>query len=196
MEVIKNHPENVDAHWWLGTKLQAEHDYRKALEEFSACISLDSSYNLGYPYRDRANCKNNLRNDTGAVADMSSAIRLNPTERYFYLDRGAYLSNLNKKEAALEDFNKALEIWDQFAEARIEKAKVLVQMKYYKEAMTEYDKLYFSNGFAHDPNNAWDFYYRGVARYNLNDKEKACSDWAIAAVNCEDAKNEMKTKCK
>ena len=195
-QLIKINPDNVEAHWWLGTKYQAEHNYTEAITEFNKAIELDSSYNLGFPYRDRANCKNNLSDDLGAVMDMDVAIRNNPEERYFYYDRGTYLYNLNKYDMALNDFNKALEIWSKFDEARVWKAKLLVQLKNYKEAIIEYETLNISNDFITNPNNAYDIYYRGLAYFNVNSLDKACTDWKASAPNCEEAKIKLEKYCK
>jgi tetratricopeptide (TPR) repeat protein len=195
-EVIKRDPNNVEAHWWLGTKLQAEQNYLQAINEFDIAIKLDSTYNLGYPYRDRANCKNNLGNDSGAVLDMNAAIRHNPTERYFYVDRGTYLYNLKKYDLALADFNKALEIWDNYFEARVWKAKTLVELKNYKDAIAEYKILNFSDEFINNPNNTYDIYDRGLAKFYTNDKDGACSDWTIIANRSEEAKVLLTTNCK
>lgn len=125
LKVVNTHPENTDAHWLLGQAYEAEHDYLSAIREFDVVIKKDSSFNLGYALRDRAGCKNNLRRDSSAIVDMTAAISFNPTERYFYLDRGIYYNNLQHYKLALGDFNKAIELFPQFTEALEWRSKML-----------------------------------------------------------------------
>lgn len=117
IKVIKIHPDNIDARWLLGQAYEAEHDYVAAIKEFDIVIKMDSSFNLGYALRDRASCKNNIRRDSSAITDITAAINFNPTERYFYFDRGIYFNNLQQYELALNDFNKAIELFPQFEQA-------------------------------------------------------------------------------
>jgi tetratricopeptide (TPR) repeat protein len=196
IKLVSTHPQNAEAHWYLGQIYQQEQDYRQAMHEFDQCIRIDSTFNLGYPYRDRANCWNNLRNDTLAVKDMMEAIKLNPEERYFYVDRGVYLSNIEKNEAALADFSKAVEIFDKFDRARTWKARTLVKLERYEEAMTEYRILDFKEEFVLDPNNSDDIYYRGLAKFKTNDKAGACSDWTKVKANSSAAAKMLEEHCK
>jgi tetratricopeptide (TPR) repeat protein len=187
---IKSNPKNVGAYWTLGTVYQAEGNYEKALEILTIAINLDSAYNLGFPYRDRANCKNNLRNDTGAVNDMNEAIKLNPDERYFYVDRGDFLFNLDKFDLALNDYTKALSIFDKHTPARLGRAKTYIELKRYKEAFDDYTLLTDTSEYS-----AYDFYYRGIAKFQMNDKQNACKDWATVANVCKEAKDSINKHC-
>jgi len=190
-KTLRIDPKNVKAHWILGTLYQREENYQNAIEELTVAVQLAPSYNLGYPYRDRANCKNNLGNDTGAVNDMNEAIKFNPTERYFYIERASYLHNLDKLELALKDYDRALEIWSEFRSARIERAKVLVELKQYKKALKDYNILKDGKDFSD-----YDFYYRGIAKYNMNETGGACKDWQSVANTCKEAKNSLEKYCK
>lgn len=125
IEVIKAHLENIDARWLLGQAYEVEHNYVAAIKEFDIVIKKDSSFNLGYALRDRAGCKNNIRRDSSAIVDMTAAISFNPTERYFYFDRGIYFNNLQQYELALNDFNKAIELFAQFDKAIEWKSKMI-----------------------------------------------------------------------
>jgi tetratricopeptide (TPR) repeat protein len=190
-KILKDNPKDVNAHWQLGIIYQTERNYEMAIEEFTVAIKLDPSYNLGFPYRDRANCKNNLRNDSGAVNDMTNAIMLNPTERYFYVDRGDYLNNLEKYDLALNDYNKALEIFDKHTPARFGRAKTLVILKQYKKALEDYSVLIDTSEYS-----TYDFFYRGVAKFKMNDKVGACEDWQTISNICDEAKDSLSKYCK
>ncbi len=187
---IKADPKNVNAYWTLGSVYQAERNYEKALEILSIAIHLDSSYNLGFPYRDRANCKNNLLNDTGAVNDMNEAIKLNSNERYFYVDRGDYLFNLDKFDLALNDYSKAIAIFDKHTSARLGRAKTYVELKEYKKAWDDYKTLTDTSEYS-----AYDIYYRGIAKFQMNDQVNACKDWAEVANMCQEAKDSLDKHC-
>ncbi len=187
---IKENPKNVSAYWTPGTVYQSEGSYEKALEMLTITIQLNSSYNLGFPYRDRANCKNNLRNDTGAINDMNEAIKLNPNERYFYVDRGDYLFNLDKFDLALSDYSKALSIFNNYTAARLGRAKTYIELNRYREAFDDYKLLTDTSEYS-----AYDFYYRGIAKFQMNHKIDACNDWATVSSVCEEAKDSLNKYC-
>ena len=187
---IKANPKNVGAYWSLGTVYQAERNYEKALEILTIAIYLDSAYNLGFPYRDRANCKNNLGNDTGAVNDMNEAIKLNQDERYFYSDRADYLYNLDKFELALNDYSKALSIFDKHTPARLGRAKTFVILKEFKKAWDDYNLLTDMSEYS-----AYDYYYRGIAKFQMKDEINACKDWAEVANVIPEAKDSLDKHC-
>lgn len=190
LRAIDSNPGNVAAYWTLGKVYQTERNYKEALAFFTKAIHLDSAYNLGFPYRDRANCKNNLHNDTGAVNDMNEAIKLNPEERYFYVDRGDYLYNLDRFDPALRDYSKALSLFDKHTAARLGRAKTYVVLSRYKEAFDDYALLTDTSEYS-----AYDFYYRGIARFYMNDKENACKDWAMVSGVCAPAGDSLKKYC-
>jgi tetratricopeptide (TPR) repeat protein len=187
---IKANPKNVGAYWTLGTVYQAERNYEKAFEILTIAIHLDSAYNIGFPYRDRANCKSNLRNDTGAVNDMNEAIKLNPDERYFYVDRPDYLYNLNKFELALNDYSKALSIFNKHTPARLGRAKTFVVLKEFKKAWDDYNMLTDTSEYS-----AYDYYYRGIAKFQMKDEINACKDWAEVADVIPEAKDSLYKHC-
>lgn len=175
----------------FGQLLQKEHKYSEAINVLTTVINIDPTFSTGYVFRDRANCKNNLLNDTGAVNDMNEAIKLNPNERYFYVDRGDYLYNLNKNELALNDYDKALQIWDKHTPARIGRAKMLVVLGRYQDAIIEYNILADTTDFS-----VYDFYYRGIARFYSHDKEGACKDWNSVSKYCAEAKDSANKYCR
>ena len=187
---IKANQKNVGAYWTLGTVYQDERNYEQALDFLTIAIQLDPSYNLGYPFRDRANCKNNLHNDTGAINDMNAAIKLNPDERYFYVDRGDYLFNLEKFDLALSDYSKALAIFDKHTPARLGRAKTYIELKEFKKAMNDYNILTDTSEYS-----TYDFYYRGIAKFQINDKINACKDWATVSNVCREAKDSLDKHC-
>ena len=58
----------------------------------------------------RGNAKYNLGDHTGAIADFSKAIELDPTDFNSYLNRGYAKYNLGDKAGACLDWNKAGEL--------------------------------------------------------------------------------------
>lgn len=188
---IALNPKSEKLFWRLGNVYQSERKYQQALECYSHTITANSSYNVGYPYRDRANCKNNLGNDTGALNDINRAIELNPEERYFYTDRGDYLCNLERYELALLDYSKALSIFDSHRLARLGRAKTFVKLRMYQEALNDYKVLSDTSNFS-----VYDYYFRGLARFHSRDIEGACEDWSNVAEVCTEAKDSIQKHCR
>jgi tetratricopeptide (TPR) repeat protein len=189
-EELKADSNNVEVLWSLGKLFQSEYNYQKATELFSKAIQIDSFYNYGYLYRDRANCKNNLHNDTGAIKDMDRAIRLDSGNADFYIDRALYLYNVQKLNLALNDYSKALNLYNNSLDARLGRAKIYVQLNKFDQALSDYTKISESKDYS-----AYDYYYRGIARFKTNQTDSACSDWQKAAVTCTEAKDSLNKIC-
>ena len=169
--IIKIYPSNELAHWRLGQKYQQEKEYKKALEEFTTVIELNSNFNLGYPYRDRANCRHNLGDNYGAIEDMHKAIKLNPNERYFFDSRAHYYNGIKEYELAITDYSQALEIFDRFKYARLGRARTYIRLKQYQESLNDFNKISDVSDFSY-----YDYYLRGLAKINCLDTLGACSD--------------------
>lgn len=188
--LVEKTPQSAEAHDRLGMAYYSVGDKKKALNLLSNAIALDSTYKGGFTFMFRAICKNNLGNDTGAVSDMNNAIRINPEERYFYMERADFLYNLDSLDPALRDYTKALSLFDREARARLGRAKVLVCKWEYAAALGEYGRV--SEG---EMTSTEDIYFRGRARFHMKDAAGACADWTSVAGLSENACDSARVHC-
>ncbi|MCX6233489.1 MAG: tetratricopeptide repeat protein [Bacteroidetes bacterium] len=68
-------------------------------------------------YFKRALAKEKLRDWSGAIADYSKAIEINPQNAEAYYNRGVDKGIIDDNRGAIEDFSKAIEIKPNYAEA-------------------------------------------------------------------------------
>ena len=105
-----NKPCNYSAedYFLLGVTFHQQSTYRKAIVNYSKCISLNPKYILAY--RNRGFSKAHLDDHEAAVADYDKAIELNPQDAFAYGNRGVSKARLDDHEAAVADYDKAIEL--------------------------------------------------------------------------------------
>ncbi|MBD2018252.1 serine protease [Microcoleus sp. FACHB-53] len=87
-------------------------DYQKALADYNRAIELNPNYAAAY--NNRGNARSDLLGDyQKALADYNRAIELNPNYATAYYNRGNVRSKLGEKGAAISDFGKAAELYQQ-----------------------------------------------------------------------------------
>ncbi len=175
--------KNYDAYM-----LMQEKKYEAALDILDEAIAADPE--AFFIYQNRAICRLNLQDTTGAISDFSMNIKLEPENT----DSKYALGNIYKKQrdslAAVNLFEQAIEQ----ADADYSQTKLLYMNKFaghyyriheqYEQALKYYEKV--KN---YDPENASVFINSAVCHFNLDSMEAFCNDLEQAfvrggAVNC------------
>ena len=127
--------------------------------------------------------------DKTLFADL---IRKNPEEPVSYNNLGNKEDMVGNHEKAIEYYNKALSINDNYAEAFYNRGLSYYKLKDFDKAHTDFDKAIQIN-----PNFSKAFNNRGTAKYFLNDPKGACNDWRKAlALGYIEAKENIQEFCK
>ena len=103
------------------------------------------------------------------------AVNANPLARQ-YLDQGLDKYDASNFQGAIADFNKAIEINPQYANAYYHRGLAKIRSNDYQGAIDDWSKAIEIN-----PQNADAYINRGIARKLTNDLEGACRDWRKAA---------------
>ena len=110
-----------------------------------------------------------------ALELYDAAIRLNPKNSAFYINRGSVKNSLNNTIGALDDYNKAIELnnpKDAIYLAYSNRALIRMDEGNYIEAIKDCDKSIQIN-----PNNSNSFTIRGDCYSKLNNKERAIANY-------------------
>jgi tetratricopeptide (TPR) repeat protein len=159
----------------LTTNLREKKLYEdKALEDFEIAIKAET------PRADvfeGAGCIYGQRGDYNtAIGCLNKAIQIKPRKGSAYFNRAITLSNLNRNEEAIKDYNMALIYSPENAiEILTNRSNIFLATGQLKEALADLDYL-ISSG-----NKNFLFYYnRAVIRVNLRDIAGAISDYQDA----------------
>jgi uncharacterized caspase-like protein len=99
-----------------------------------------SGRNLSVAYRNRGVFRYDSGDRDGAIADFSSAIKLQSNEAFYHLYRGVALSENGDIDRALADINKAIQLNPKIGMAYIVRGDVLVAKGKYDPAIADFDK--------------------------------------------------------
>ncbi|WP_043997703.1 tetratricopeptide repeat protein, partial [Microcystis aeruginosa] len=155
-----------------GTEREARENYEQALTVINQAISLvpnnPNSYNEKYAVLSELK-----RYDEGLAA-ITQAINLAPRAVWYY-NRGILYYNQQKYDLALSDYNKAIEINPNYAEAYYNRGNLYSDLQKYDLALSDYSKVIDIN-----PNLAQAYNNRGNLYYNLQKYDLALSDYSKA----------------
>lgn len=134
----------------MGHEYIANEAYDAALESFRHSVSVDRRaysgwYGLGKVYQ----CMGKMED---AERHYRIAANINPSNSTLLVCIGVVLERLRNKKGALANFTRALELAPDSALARFKKARVLMHMKYYDDALGDLDIL---RNQAPDEANVW-----------------------------------------
>jgi tetratricopeptide (TPR) repeat protein len=102
-QTLKDEPEAVDVHYYLGEAYRQLGDYEKAIGSYDAAIELDPKFAPNY--LSRALVRVNLNPTADILSDLNKAIELDPLYGEAYLERAIYRFNQQSYEVSLEDMN-------------------------------------------------------------------------------------------
>jgi len=178
--LLYNNAENLNStdpelYFNRGAAYVFTQDFRLAIKDFNRSIEMrpdfpDVYYYRGYCLAEQARYK-------AAIADYDKAILLKPDYPAAYYNRGAAKAELKSYEAGMTDFEKALDMKPDLVNGRINIALSKLGMKKYEEAIVDLTKVIDMR----DENLAKAYYYRGEAKYELDQKEDGCADWRRAS---------------
>ncbi|MBX7206730.1 MAG: TIR domain-containing protein [Verrucomicrobiaceae bacterium] len=169
LSAIKN-PPGAAAACAQARQSYATGDYAKAQEQFSQAIQVESGKASHYAERAAVWCK--LGKPDDAVADLSTAIALEPENTSFYNQRGIVTAfTLAKYAEALADFNKVIGSARPSAVNYHHRGRTLSFLGKHVEALADHEKAIELGG-----KDAVYYCFRGVARRNLGDLAGAMAD--------------------
>jgi tetratricopeptide (TPR) repeat protein len=181
------------AHQQNGEVKKARYDFEKALElhphlataNYNLSLLSDGDSKKGalldaalaenasipYIYAERAYDKMKAGNFTGALYDYNEAIRLDPTEKTYFLNRGLIHEKLLHYTAAYQDYTHALRLDEHFEKAWLNRGNVLMRQQLYEKAIDDY-----TNALLFNRNYGQAFYNRALAYQKTHHLNEACKD--------------------
>lgn len=121
----------------------------------------------------------NEGNLSGAIFNFSLAINIDSKNPSFFYSRAIVKNELYRWKEALKDYNTAIEIAPDFADALINRGGLKDENGDYLGAITDYQKVLALTNV--EIENIQDAYFNmGNTKLNLNDRKGACESWKKA----------------
>jgi tetratricopeptide (TPR) repeat protein len=131
--------------------------------------------NLPIALVNRGSAYNNVGQWDMAIADYSTAIKINPKNILPYINRGVVFYNIKEMDKAITDFSKAIEIDPQYTAAYYNLGNTYKSLGKWENALTDYSKAIEC-----DPENSAVYSNRGIVYYNIREMDKAITDFSKA----------------
>lgn len=179
-KAISLNPNIPIVYWRRGRIYHLQNKLDLAIDDYNTTIRLDSTFDCGYAFWDRALVKEDLGDNEGALKDFDIAIEICPKQSNFLCYRGILKYFMNDLEGAEKDLSAAIELYENYYLARRWRAPVRTQLNNYIGAMDDYNKASYRKDSESNPNWAQDYYLRGLAKSKTGDIDGACIDWNIA----------------
>lgn len=122
-------------------------NYTSALENFNEAIKLKATFERAF--YNRGTTKIELNDFAGALLDFNTAISLTATAESFFGRAMVYMHDKNTG-SALEDFSKAIELKQDYAQAYYYRGALKFETKDYKAAEADYSlAIQYKPGYAY-----------------------------------------------
>jgi len=150
-------------------KLAYAKDYHGSIKLNTEAIELKPDWS--WPYNNRGNTYNDLKQYERAISDFNKAIELNPNDAYYYNNRGISYYDLGQYERAIQDYDKAIQLNPNYDKAYSNRGNAYTHLGQYERAIQDYDKAIQLN-----PNDDYAYYNRGIAYALLGNFKQAIKD--------------------
>jgi tetratricopeptide (TPR) repeat protein len=171
-QAVQSQPDFVPAWDTLSTVYRYSNQLDKALAAINQAIQLQpNNPNL---YNQKFGVLSDLKKYKEAAAAINKAIELSPRAA-FYNNRGNVRNELGDKQGAIDDYNLAIKINPNLAEAYAGRGNVRNELGDKQGAIDD-----FNQAIKFNPKYAEAYYNRGIVRYDLGDKQGAIDDYNLA----------------
>jgi tetratricopeptide (TPR) repeat protein/S1-C subfamily serine protease len=168
-QAVKSQPDFVPAWNNLSAVYRESNQLDKALAAINQAIQLQpNNPNL---YNEKYGVLSNLKRYREAEVAINKAIELSPRAG-FYINRGVVRNELGDKQGAIDDYNQAIKINPNYAQAYYNRGIVRNELGDKPGAIDDYTLAIKIN-----PNDAEAYNNRGVVRKDLGDKQGAIDDY-------------------
>jgi|SRR6185437_14763111 len=189
--LLNREPESNggDKYLTTGINKSMSGDPKGAIKEFNKSIENNGNKPDAFSYR--AMAKLMLNNISSAMEDHNHAIQLNPNNSNAYYMRGLGKASLKDHIGAISDYSKAIELDPKNSDAFESKAGSEAALGNYESAVKDLDSVIDLK-----PRNADAHLHRGMAKFFMNDKISACTDWSKAGeLGSSEAYELIRTNC-
>ncbi|WP_205528246.1 tetratricopeptide repeat protein [Flavobacterium psychrotrophum] len=132
---------------------------------------------------------------SGAIINWSLTLAINPKEPNAYYSRAIVKAELYTWKAALNDYNKAIELAPDFTSALVNRGSLKDDNGDYMGAVQDYNTALKVKHLDIEQEEMI-YFNRGNSKYNLKDRKGACTDWQKAyKLGSTDAKDKLDKYC-
>ncbi|MFN6157639.1 MAG: tetratricopeptide repeat protein [Dolichospermum sp.] len=171
-QAVQSQPDFVPAWYGLSIGYRESNQLDKALAAINKAIQLQpNNPNL---YNEKYGVLSNLKRYREAEVAINKAIELSPRAA-FYSNRGVVRNELGDKPGAIDDYNQAIKINPNDADAYYNRGNARKELGDKPGAIDDFNLAIKIN-----PNLAQAYYNRGNARKELGDKPGAIDDYNLA----------------
>lgn len=212
--------KDADYYYYRGYTQQLQTNIHKAKENYSKCLSLQSTHPLALSRMSE------LGDDLDKLSILNLNIESNPGFPYAYIERASIYMSQNEWRKALDDYNKAIELSPYDSDYYVYRAYAKEKVGYTQEALADYDQSlvldasnattylhlgnyynklkkyelaieYYSTSLVYNPEQVLPYYNRAIAFYYAKQYSQACADIQRAkALNYQVDKNMEEKMCK
>jgi tetratricopeptide (TPR) repeat protein len=130
---------------------------------------------LPYSYAERGALRMKTGNLSGALADYSEAVRLDPTEVDYWLNRGIVKEQSNDVKGAIADYQKVLELKPDYEKGWLNHGNASVKLNRFSDAIEDY-----TIAITYFPEYGLAFYNRALTYHRMGKKDLGCKDLTSA----------------
>jgi tetratricopeptide (TPR) repeat protein len=193
-EAIRLAPKSPDAYRLRGLAESETNEPEHAIADFNTSLQYSpNDFNAAYAYAGRGKLLARDKNYLGAIEDFDKAIKINPNNPQFFVDRALIRTESRQYREAISDLDQAIGLKSGNAVAYASRGLVLASMQHYDLAAAD-----LTEAIRIAPNYAGAYHTRGWVFEQLGQIGKALSDYEQAILLDRDdiALYEARARCR
>lgn len=163
---------NFKSFFYRGFAFHSSGDFPRAIEDYTAAISIDKSN--AFAYYNRGITRERISDLHGAIEDFSKAISLDPLSADSWHNRGYAHRLAGDLDAAIRDYSHAIKLNGSHSRALYNRAYCYDSLGRHSEAMADYNL-----SISVDPSSS-SYHSRGLLHQRLGNVEESLSDLTLA----------------
>jgi tetratricopeptide (TPR) repeat protein len=192
-KTLELNPKNVFGLNYTGYIYYIQKNFEEAEKYFKLALSKDTTW--GFIYYNNGLVREHFKDYEKAIYYYDKAIKLDSNRQMYYRKRADSKCEFGKYNESIIDYNKALEINPFYGEAYFGRGKSNLKLKKLNEALDDLNKAIPLRDEQSEIGEV--YFYCGLCKIELNDKEGACIDFNIAKdKGFEEVKAKIEQYCK
>ena len=175
---LRDNPKNGYSHFWIGMIQLTYENFESALSATDLALQYLPEKDIeqrSRAYYQRAVIYWNLQDSVNTLADMSSAIHINPKEASLYGARAYFYSCLNRYDLSKADYQKITRLEPHNTDGHMGLGRIAINEKRWEDALKHFNKV-----IKLDDENSEGYSRRAISYLGLEKWEEATDDLITA----------------
>jgi tetratricopeptide (TPR) repeat protein len=121
-------------------RANASDNYENAISDYECAMKLDHTISMVSFHQFKADCLHDFNRYEESILELGECIKLEPTNAFYYMEKGTAYLNMNRFEESIAELNQAISLSPKNAKSLCHRASAFHKLHRIEEAFTDVNK--------------------------------------------------------